>query len=330
MRLDELVAIAWCAHDCWAVTPSPDRGEAEAVVDAALEGEELVYGLFHLARHARDERRAARARPGRCARHRSMSVASATRSPPRSCARRRRRRSPASRLGATLGVARAMIDLLSAHHDGASISSGRCRCRSHAAVGVVITGLGSADSTPRMLRLANPAARGLEPVRLEPKDGLAVVSANGFSIGRAALVLGRARNVLDAADTVAAVTMDAVHANPSILEPEAMTAKGIEGQATSAARMSMSSSRDRAHAVSVQDPLTMRVVPRSRGGPRGGRVRGAGGRDPGSRAAADSRCPRSTPDGSSATATSIRCCSRSRWTPSVRRSPISNSCRASA
>jgi histidine ammonia-lyase len=105
-------------------------------------------------------------------------------------------------------------------------------------------------------------------VELEPKDGLAIISANGFAIGHAALVLERIGRVLDAADTVAAVTMDASHANASIVDPAAMSAKGIAGQAVSGARIRERLSGTSRAAASVQDPLTIRVIPQVHGAAR--------------------------------------------------------------
>ena len=55
---------------------------------------------------------------------------------------------------------------------------------------------------------------GITPVVLSGKDGLALISANGVSIGQAALVVARAEQVVDAADVAAALSMEATGANP--------------------------------------------------------------------------------------------------------------------
>ncbi len=77
---------------------------------------------------------------------------------------------------------------------------------------------------------------GITPLVLSGKDGLALVSANGVSIGHAALVVARAEQAAEAAaaDVAAALSMEATAANPSILHPAVARAKGILGQAAAA------------------------------------------------------------------------------------------------
>ena len=52
------------------------------------------------------------------------------------------------------------------------------------------------------------------------KDGLALISANGVSVGQAALVVARAARVAEAADVAAALSMEATGANTSVLDPQ--------------------------------------------------------------------------------------------------------------
>ena len=68
---------------------------------------------------------------------------------------------------------------------------------------------------------------GITPLALSGKDGLALVSANGVSIGHAALVVARAERAAAAADVAAALSMEATGANPSILHPAVARAKPI-------------------------------------------------------------------------------------------------------
>jgi histidine ammonia-lyase len=72
---------------------------------------------------------------------------------------------------------------------------------------------------------------GITPLVLSGKDGLVLVSANGVSIGHAALVVARAEWAADAADVAAALSMEATGADPSILHPAVGRAKRIPGQA---------------------------------------------------------------------------------------------------
>ena len=110
---------------------------------------------------------------------------------------------------------------------------------------------------------------GITPLVLSGKDGLALVSANGVSIGHAALVVARAEQAAEAADVAAALSMEATAANPSILHPAVARAKGIPGQAAAADHirelMSGSALFEAGAARSVQDALSFRVVPQVHG-----------------------------------------------------------------
>ena len=75
---------------------------------------------------------------------------------------------------------------------------------------------------------------GIAPLELGGKDGLALISANGVSIGQAALVVARAAAVAEAADVAAALSMEAIEANTSILQPAVGRAKPIPGQIAAA------------------------------------------------------------------------------------------------
>jgi len=138
----------------------------------------------------------------------------------------------------------------------------------HAYVALVATGKGRAlvdgDIVSGDVALSRA---GLEPLRLTGKDGLALISANGVTLGTGALVLRRARRLLSVADTVAAVSMDAFGANASVLAPEVQAAKGLVGQAASATRLRrvLAGSPRCGAAVSVQDPISFRVVPQVHG-----------------------------------------------------------------
>ena len=86
------------------------------------------------------------------------------------------------------------------------------------------------------------AAQGLadaaiEPARLGPRDGLAFISSNAFSIGYAALLVVDARRLLDAWLTVAALSFEAAAADPVVLDARIHSARHRPGQAAVAARM---------------------------------------------------------------------------------------------
>src|SRR5215212_8517577 len=110
---------------------------------------------------------------------------------------------------------------------------------------------------------------GIAPLVLSGKDGLALISANGVSIGHAALVVARAQRAAEAADVAAALSMEATSANPSILHPAVARAKCIPGQALAADHLrdllAGSVLLQPGGPKSVQDALSFRVVPQVHG-----------------------------------------------------------------
>jgi histidine ammonia-lyase len=107
---------------------------------------------------------------------------------------------------------------------------------------------------------------------LGPKEGLALVSANGVSIGHGALVVERAQRLMRAADVVAAFSLEVMHGNPSIIEPAAAAAKPVLGQAEVAAHLRAllrsGAILEPGAPASVQDPLSFRVLPQVHGAAR--------------------------------------------------------------
>jgi len=110
---------------------------------------------------------------------------------------------------------------------------------------------------------------GIVPIVLGGKDGLALISANGFSVGQAALVAARAGRAAEAADVAAALSMEATMANTSVLHPAVGQAKPIPGQIAAADHLrdllAGSPLLNPGTARSVQDPLSFRVVPQVHG-----------------------------------------------------------------
>lgn len=142
-----------------------------------------------------------------------------------------------------------------------------------AAIAAVAIGAGQAEWRGEVVTGGEAlAAAGIEPLRLAPKDGLALVSANGVSIGRGALVVSRLRELLEAADVVLAVSLEAIAGNPSVVEEVVAVAKPIPGQAEAAAhvRALLAGSRllEPGASSSVQDPLSFRVGPQVHGAAR--------------------------------------------------------------
>lgn len=139
-----------------------------------------------------------------------------------------------------------------------------------ASVGRALLGRGGVEvDGERMTAAEALAASGLEPVSMEPKDALAVISANAVSIGHGALLVPRLRDLLATSDLVAATTMEAMAANPSVVDPSVAGARHSPGQRTASEHIRRAldgSVRTGSTAtLSVQDPLSFRVVPQVHG-----------------------------------------------------------------
>ena len=110
---------------------------------------------------------------------------------------------------------------------------------------------------------------GIRPLELEPKDGLALLSANSVSIGHGGLVAYRATRIAEVTDVAVALSMEATGSNPSIVQPAVAQAKPIPGQAAAAdhlrSLLTGSHLLDRGGTRSVQDPLSFRVAPQVHG-----------------------------------------------------------------
>jgi histidine ammonia-lyase len=110
------------------------------------------------------------------------------------------------------------------------------------------------------------ADAGLPPARLGPRDGLAFMSSNAVTIGRAALLVIDARRLLDAWLSVAALSFEAAAADPVVLDPRIHSWRHRPGQAAVAARMrelleGVSARTRDPGPLSIQDPYPFRAQP---------------------------------------------------------------------
>ncbi len=175
--------------------------------------------------------------------------------------------------GASRPVAQAFIDLLNARvHPvvAATGSIGASDLMHMAAIAQVIIGRGYAEVQGEVMPgAAALAAAGLAPIELEPKDGLAVISANGVAIGHAALLVERAERVAAAADLVLAASLETTAGNPSVLDDAVLRAKPVPGQLAAGASirgfLAGSALFEPGGPRSVQDPLSFRVGPQVHG-----------------------------------------------------------------
>src|SRR5918992_508166 len=77
----------------------------------------------------------------------------------------------------------------------------------------------------------------IAPHRLRPKDGLALISGNGASIGLGALAALAAERTAVRADVAGALTLEAFAGNPGPFDEEAARAKPLPGQIAAAAHL---------------------------------------------------------------------------------------------
>lgn len=175
--------------------------------------------------------------------------------------------------GASVDAANVLVEMLNAgvHPIVPGTGSvGAADLGQMAGMAQVAVGIGQAEYQGEALPGGEALRRaGIAPLVLSGKDGLALISANGVSIGHAALVIARAERAADAADVAAALSMEATTANPSIVHPAVARAKPIPGQAAAADHLRellAGSGLLRLGAPrSVQDALSFRVVPQVHG-----------------------------------------------------------------
>src|SRR3954454_13619758 len=119
--------------------------------------------------------------------------------------------------GASPAVAESLVALLNAgvHPLLPRTSSvGAADIGAMALIAQVAIGAGRAEYRGEVLGGREALARaGLPPLVLHAKDGLALVSANGVSVGQGALVAERAAALADVAELVAGLSMEATRGN---------------------------------------------------------------------------------------------------------------------
>src|ERR671918_453388 len=139
-----------------------------------------------------------------------------------------------------------------------------------AVIVMVVMGRGEARLQDRTMPGGEALTRaGIAPHRLRPKDGLALISGNGASIGLGALAALSAERTAILADVAGALTLEAFAGNPGPFDEEAARAKPLPGQIAAAAHLrALLAGGDLAShrpARSVQDPLSFRVMPQVHG-----------------------------------------------------------------
>jgi histidine ammonia-lyase len=274
--VDDIVAIADGAPAALADEAVARMAAAREVVDDLVDGEALIYGLNTGLGHFRDQRMPAET----LGLYQEAIVAAHAGGFGPALPTRVVRAAMAVRVaglalggaGASPAAAEQLVAMLERgiHPVVPSIGSvGAADLMHMAAIAQVAIGRGRAEVDGRIVDGAEAlATAGLQPLALRPKDGLALISANGVSVGWAALLVDQAATLAGVADLAVALSLEATEGNPSIVEPVAAAAKPVPGQAVAAAhiRSLLAGSIRCSGAVrSVQDPLSFRVAPQVHG-----------------------------------------------------------------
>jgi histidine ammonia-lyase len=139
-----------------------------------------------------------------------------------------------------------------------------------AAVAMVLIGRGDAAFEGGLMSGAEALKRaGIPACPLRPKDGLALISANGMSIGTGALAVVDLEKFSQIADAIGCLSLEAIGGNLEPFREEVAAAKPFAGQLAAAQHMreclAGSYLTEQRHEASVQDPLSFRVMPQVHG-----------------------------------------------------------------
>jgi histidine ammonia-lyase len=277
LSIEELLAVADGAHVELGDAARATIAASRAVVDRMLEGDEPVYGLNTGVGHMKDVRLPVEEL--RSAQEMLLMTHAGGTGEPLST--RRVRAAMAARLngiarggsGASPRVADVLVQMLNAgvHPIVPSRGSvGTGDLGQLAFVGQVAIGRARAELGGEIVPGGEALRRaGIEPLRLEPKDGLTIMSSNAVAIGDGAIALMRATRAASRAEVIAALSLEATHGNPSIARAIVGEAKPFTGQIESCAalRNALEGSFlwEGGAAASVQDPLSFRVIPQVHG-----------------------------------------------------------------
>lgn len=137
-------------------------------------------------------------------------------------------------------------------------------------IGKVMIGRGFAEVGGRVLPGRQALAEvGLEPISLAPKEALALVSANGVTLGHGSLVLVDAADLTDSMQIAAALSLEGFAGNLSPIHPAAARMRPHPGEMKASARLrellAGSVLWGQGAARNLQDPLSFRCVPQTHG-----------------------------------------------------------------
>ena len=137
-----------------------------------------------------------------------------------------------------------------------------------------LVGEGEADYDGELLQGADAlAAAGLEPTRLEAKEGLSLINGTQFMAAYGALGLVRAHRLARAADLACSLSLEALQGSRTSFLPQIHALRPLRGQAASASnvlRLIEGSAINEAHkwCDKVQDAYSLRCAPQVHGASR--------------------------------------------------------------
>jgi histidine ammonia-lyase len=137
-------------------------------------------------------------------------------------------------------------------------------------IGKVLIGRGYAEYGGETMPGATALERaGLEPIELEAKEALALISSNGLTMGRGSLVLVDTADLIESLQIAAALSFEAFLANLSVIHPAAAQMRPHAGHLTAQGRLrellAGSHLWSSGAARNLQDPLSIRCVPQTHG-----------------------------------------------------------------
>ncbi len=142
-------------------------------------------------------------------------------------------------------------------------------------VALVLLGEGRAERGGRWAEAAQHLAEvGVEPLRLEAKEGLALINGTQATTGLGILALRAAERAVETADVAGAMSLEALLGTPEAFRREVQDARPHAGQATSAARLrallrdSEIRESHRLGDTRVQDAYALRCMPQVHGAAR--------------------------------------------------------------
>lgn len=173
--------------------------------------------------------------------------------------------------GLRLCVVQRIVELLNAHCSPEVPRQGSVGYLTHAAhIGLALLGQGMAILQNERLPAGEALHRlGLEPLKLEAKEGLCLVNGTPCVTGLACLVLERTRRLMDWADAIAAMSFETQRCQLDAIHPIAMALRVSPGlrQVTTTLNTLLSGSGMLSAAAGrqTQDALSLRAIPQVHG-----------------------------------------------------------------